>query len=67
MVFDHIAAVGEILPAEVGHQFQTVAPSEDVGIGKSDHRTPFGVEGSVGRDCPAVACGDAEVHAGRIE
>ena len=66
-VFDHVAAVGEVLAAEVGHEFELVAPAEDVGVGESDHRPAFGIPSSVNRDGPAVARGDGQVDARRVE
>ena len=66
-VFDHVAAVGEVLAAEVGHEFELVAPAEDVGVGEPDHRPAFGIPSSVNRDGPAVARGDGQVDARRVE
>ena len=65
-VFDHVAAVGEVLAAEVGHEFEFVARPEDVGVGKPHHRPAFGMPSSVDGDGPAVARGDQEVHACRV-
>ena len=65
-VFDHVAAVGEVLAAEVGHKFEFVARSEDVGVGKPHHRPALGMPSSVDGDGPAVARGDQEVHACRV-
>jgi len=66
-VFEHVAAVGEVRTAEVGHEFQTVARAEDVGVGEPDHRPPFGVQGAVGRNGPTVACRDEEIDARGVQ
>ena len=51
---------------EVGHKFEFVARSEDVGVGKPHHRPALGMPSSVDGDGPAVARGDQEVHACRV-
>ena len=66
LVFDQVAAVGEVLAVEVGVDAQQVARAEDVGVVDPDGRAPFGVEPAVDADGPAVARGDGDVHAGRV-
>ena len=66
-VFDHVSSVGEVVAGEVGHDLEAVSGAEDVGIGESDHRAAFGVQGSVGGYGPAVAGRNPEIDAGGVD